>query len=146
MRRDAPEALSTGYVYRGTTLHVNTNGTVANNIIFSATDPFSLGETHTIYRGAVAATLTGFVHVRRRRRTARAFRDGKRPEQPDLQRLNDGARRQISTLTDLGGQRKSRAANSKVTLHNATLTTTTGHVDAGRGTLELTGTTSLNVG
>ena len=41
---------------------------------------------------------------------------------------------------------ENEAANSKVTLHNVTLTTTTGHVDVGRGTLELTGTTSLTVG
>lgn len=149
LRIDAPQALGSGAVelQRGATLHINASGTVANNIALSAADPFTLGETHTIYRGPVTATLTG------------SFTSDGGAGQLILSAHEDngtnnltfsgttfalGAKSLNVTGTSVDGE--GEAANSKVTLHNSTLTTTTGNVDVGRGTLEITGNTTLNIG
>ena len=149
LRIDAPQALSTGDVtlYRGTTLHVNTNGTVANNIILSATDPFSLGETHTIYRGPVTATLTGpLTFDGGAGQLVLSAHEDNGPNNLTFSGSTLALGAKSLNVTGTAVDSEDEAANSKVTLHNATLTTTTGHVDVGRGTLEMTGTTSLTIG
>ncbi len=149
LRIDAPQALSTGALTmsNGTTLHVNHSGTTANNIALSANDPFGLGDTQTIYRSPGNATFTGSITT-----------DGSGGNLNFSANENEGVNNlkfsgshislgaKTFNITGIAVDHETEAANSKVTLHNATLTTTTGNVDVGRGTLELTGNTMLNVG
>ena len=145
LRIDAPQALGSGglTMSNGTTLHVNHSGTTANGIALSANDPFSLGNNQTIYRSPGTATLTGNITTDGSggSLTLSAHEDsGGNNLTFSGSTITLGAKSFAVTGTSVDGE--GEAANSKVTLSNVTLTTG-GTVDVGRGTLEISGTTSM---
>ncbi len=127
-------------VASGTLFFTNTSGT--HNYGFALT-----GSNQTIYRRPGSATYTGNITTDGSggALTLTANEDsGANNLTFSGSTITLGTKNLVVTGTTVDGE--DQAANTKVTLNNAALTTSTGNVEVGRGTLEVTGTTSLSVG